>query len=337
MPKYNLTLENIRKGIRHPKRVIDEVVLEYAYRLPLTLLNSKIKIGTNVFDREWDILVILDTCRVDALQAIANTYTFIDEVDSIRSVGGGSGEWIARTFDHGHKDQIRETIYLTANGHAKQILDDKTPKTNPDKHLTYKALRYYPTVGINEFKHVEYLFQYEPWGEQGPLGHKKGMTPPRYVTDRAITIGREMEFDRMILHYFQPHSPWVWNAIQENRDLNEYEEDWWNYFTESGDFETIWNAYLDDLHYVLRDVEVLLENINADEVVISADHGEAFGEYGILGHKLGSLHPKIRTVPWVSTEARDTKTYEPSITPPDEDNQLSSSEVQEQLEALGYR
>jgi len=83
------------------------------------------------------------------------------------------------------------------------------------------------TVDIEDLQSIEYLFEYEPPGEEGPLGHRKGNTPPRYVTDRAIEIGRTESYDRLIVHYFQPHSPWVANAIDTNRDLKSHEDDWW--------------------------------------------------------------------------------------------------------------
>lgn len=216
-------------------------------------------------------------------------------------------------------------------------MDEQTQRYNPDMHLTHKALRFFPTVGIEELGRFEPLYEYEPWGEDGDFGHKKGMTPPRYVTERAISVGREMDYDRMILHYFQPHSPWVANALSEDRELNEYEDDWWNYLARTGDVETVWDSYLADLRYVLDDVELLLKNLDADTVIISADHGEAFSEYGVRGHEIGSLHPKVRTVPWVETPAVDEETYSPTIEAPETESELSTDEVEEQLSALGYK
>jgi len=160
-------------------------------------------------------------------------------------------------------------------------------------------------------------------------------TPPRYVTDRGIAIGRTNEFDRLVLHYKQPHTPFTANALREDRDLRRYEYDWWGYLGETGDYETVWNAYLDDLRYVLNDVAVLLENLNAGTVAISADHGEAFGEYCEYGHHIGSLHPKVRTVPWVETTATDEGTYTSSVDPPLANK--TDSSVENILEALGYR
>lgn len=54
----------------------------------------------------------------------------------------------------------------------------------------------------------------------------------------------------------------------------------------------MWNRYLDELQWALSSIEILLRNIDAEKVVISADYGEAFGEYGIIGHLSGSLNQR---------------------------------------------
>jgi len=40
-------------------------------------------VGTNIYERDWDALVVLDACRVDILREVADEYEFIDEVDSV--------------------------------------------------------------------------------------------------------------------------------------------------------------------------------------------------------------------------------------------------------------
>jgi hypothetical protein len=119
--------------------------------------------------------------------------------------------------------------------------------------------------------------------------------------------------------------------MAEDRDLHECEIEY------STAPEAAWEAYLDELRYVLDDVELLLENYDANRVVITADHGEAFGEYGIFGHPIGSLHPKVRTVPWAVTSATDTRTYEPNTAPPSTREEATSQNAEETLEALGYK
>jgi hypothetical protein len=338
MLKQELTLETIKEGVRHPLRAFDEVVLQHLYRVPATAINGRWTLGTNVFSREWDMLVLLDTCRVDALEAVASEYDFLEDIGSIRSVGGATPEWIARTFDRKHAETIGNTCYLSGTAQARGILEERLPRRRSfrESHLAYKLLDTYDTVDIGEIGRVEYLFEYEPRGEEGKYGHPEGLTPPRYVTDRGISVGRTMDFERLILHYMQPHSPYVANALSEERELDEHEPRPLRYLRETGDFETVWNAYLDELRYVLDDVELLLENIDAERVVISADHGEAFGEYGIYGHQVGSLHPKIRTVPWGVTTGEDTGSYTPTVEPTRRGDEPTRS-TEEILQSLGYK
>lgn len=332
--EWDLNWSNIKKAVHNPSRTIDELVLYYLLRSPMTTINTQHTIGTSIFDKEWDVAIILDTCRVDALKSVADEYDFIQDVGSIWSVGGNSPEWVSRTFDKNHSDLIKNTIYLSANAHAQTILEDRNPYKN-DKHLNYKLLRHFDTVTKDDLQDVEYIFKYEPMGSSGEYGHERGGTPPRYVTDRAIDVGRNKDFDRLILHYFQPHSPWVSNAISQDRKLEKHEEGF-SYITETGDVESAWNSYLDDLRWVLDDVELLLENMDQEKIVITADHGDAFNEYGVMSHKIGAIHPKIRKVPWVLTSGTDTKTYEPTIEEP-ADSAVETEEINDQLEALGYK
>ncbi|WP_176451466.1 hypothetical protein [Halorubrum sp. Eb13] len=337
MLKHDLSWDNIKKGLQNPRQAIDDTVLELALRTPLTYLNTKTTIGTNVFSCDWDVLILLDTCRVDALREVAPEYDFISNINQKRSVGGRSPEWIAKTFVEEYESTIQNTAYLSANVFSKQILQERHHESVPptEVNLAYSLLGRLPTVDVSSLGHFEYLYEYEPVGEEGPFGHKDGGTPPRYVTDRAIAVGRDHDFDRLILHYLQPHPPYVANAVESGRKLKRHESDWWGYLGSTGDYETIWNTYLDELRYVLDDVEILLNNLDAERVAISADHGESFGEYWEYGHKTGSINPYVRTVPWVETTANDTGSYSSSISPPTEKE--SDGAVEDRLAALGYR
>lgn len=335
MPQHDLTLENIKKAVKNPTRILDSIVFDYMIRSPAVVVNSFRTIGTNVFDQDWDMLIVLDTARVDALEKVQDEYDFITNVDSIWSVGGASAEWLARTFDTAHTDQIQKTAFLSAQGHVQTILDTKLQYENR-RNLPFKLLRLMPSTDINQLGKVEYFHKFETVGEEGPFGHKEGNTPPRYVTDRGVAIGREYDFDRLMLQYHQPHTPWFSEALKQGRDLEYHERDWWNYYYETGDIESIWEAYMSDLRYVLDEIEILLQNVDAKRVVITSDHGEAFGEYGVLGHHVGSLHPKVRKVPWIETSATDTNTHSPAIEEPD-DSRMSRKKIDEQLSALGYK
>jgi hypothetical protein len=95
-----------------------------------------------------------------------------------------------------------------------------------------------------------------------------------------------------------------------------------------------WDAYLDTLRWGLDDVALLLANLDADEVVITADHAELFGEWRLYGHPIRTWVPALLRVPWVRVSATDTGSYEPSDAVIDEND---AADVEEQLRALGYR
>lgn len=337
MFKHDLSLETIKDGLRHPFAAFDEIVLQHLVRVPATALNSRWRIGENVFSRQWDALVILDTCRVDALREVAPEYDFLGPIGSIRSVGGATPEWIAATFTDAHVEQTRRTCYLSGTAQARGVLEERLPsrRSLSESHLTYKLLSRFDTVDIDDVGRVEYLFEYDSEDDRSRFGHPGGLTPPRYVTDRGVAVGREGDFERIVLHYMQPHSPYVANAAREDRDLEPHEADPLRYLRETGDRGPVWESYLDELRSVLDEVAVFVENFDGD-VAITADHGEAFGEWGIYGHMIGSLHPNVRTVPWVTTAASDSGTHSPTVDSFD-DRTGTDGTTEEILESLGYK
>ncbi|UWG48128.1 Arylsulfatase A or related enzyme [Halanaeroarchaeum sp. HSR-CO] len=331
---HELNIENITKAIKYPKRAVDDVLLYYTLRYFLTRLNTKYNIGTNVFDKQWDLLIILDTCRIDALNLVSSEYEFINEIDSITSLGSATPEWVASTFVSDYTDEISNTTYITANAMAKSILEDSV-QNSENAHLLLRSLRRHHTVDDAALNELIYVFDHEGIGQRGPLGHEEGMTPPEYVTNNTIDHMRNNSTDRVIAHYFQPHFPWSVKGLTENRPLKKFEKNPWDYLKNKGDKTKVWKSYINELKYVLNSIETLLNNVDADRVVITADHGEAFGEFGILGHKIGSIHPQIRKVPWVETSATNNQTYTPDLLGSGTDR--NTFDANQQLKALGYK
>lgn len=334
----------VKKGLRNPYRAASYLI-DKSYRIPTITISSKFPIGTSIFDREWDTLIILDTCRVDALQALSNEYEFLTDISRIRSVGGTTFEWLAHTFSSDNGDELEDTAYLTPHGWAEKILDSgELPSGDniPKGIDSLKRFGDYDIVHASEISKFERVARYLPKNvdlecaaqflDSVPKEYTEGRTPPKFVTDRAIALNRSNNFERMILHYVQPHTPYLADAIAESRPLHQYEECPFEYIKRTGDRDSVWNSYLNELRWVLDDIEILLENIDSERVVISADHGEAFGEFGIFGHHTGSLHPQIRFVPWASTTATDSGSYEPQVTPIKSSNPM----IEKNLRALGY-
>ena len=333
-------IRQIEKGLRNPLQALLYVVTP-AVRNSTVGLTSRITWGTNIFERDWDVCIILDTCRVDALKTVASEYGFIQSVDEIWSVGGSSAEWMVHTFDTEWNEVLTDTAYLTSNAWAQKIIDDQLQPGKGFDNDNLSRLRHfgdYNPIEKEELGLLEHVWKYvsqedEIYEQHGvPDELIAGGTSPQYVTDRGIDVVRSENYNRVILHYTQPHRPYLSHRFSESRDLYRYETKPFEYLRNGGERQTVWESYLDDLRWVLDDVEILLQNIDAGRVVISADHGEAFGEFGIYGHSSGSIHPQVRRVPWVVTTATNTESYSPEITPSKEAGVSAS----ENLEALGY-
>lgn len=259
------------------------------------------RLGTNVFDREWDVLLVLDACRYDMY------HRDVWPCDRIWSVGSSSPEWIDHTFRDAYADEMARTAYVTANPWSQHKL------SAVDFGLLDECWRY-------------------GWDDD------LGTVPPRVVTDRTIAVGRRRDFDRVIAHYMQPHYPFIGSdAIDYKMSLDDFGDSdtglaLWDQFLYGirDDVDAVWKAYERTLDAVIEHVEIVTGNVDGD-VVITADHGNAVGEWWCWGHKPGMLHPKMRWVPWHEVEARDRETYQPA------DYDRADDAAVARLEELGYR
>ncbi|PSQ93930.1 MAG: hypothetical protein BRD53_07610, partial [Bacteroidetes bacterium SW_7_64_58] len=129
---------------------------------------------TNVYDREWDVLVVLDACRLDLLEQVEKEYSFVENTDSIFSVGSASLEWMEKTFREEYRSEVAGTAYVTGN-----------VKSN----LAFEG---------EELYLLDEVWKYS-WDEE------IGTIRPRPITDRAIRTWRDEHPERMIVHYMQPH------------------------------------------------------------------------------------------------------------------------------------
>jgi hypothetical protein len=327
---------NVREWLADTReQMADDVVsglqlgLYYLYVGLWLTLSTRVRFGTPAYERDWDLLVVLDTCRTDALAAVADEYAFLADRGARWSPGSTSAEWVAHTFDRAYEQAISRTAYVTANPHSEEVLRNRlmppqyvaAPATWPD----------WDPVDADAFALLD-----EVWVDARE--DRLGVVPPATVTDRAIAAGRDVDADRLIVHYMQPHLPYIAEAV----DGDTLEEPWDAPFEAlrrgqiSGD--AVWDRYLDNLRLVLDEVAVLLENVEADRVVITADHGEAFGEWGFYEHPVGCPNPAVKRVPWVETTAvdRETRTVAGADSVAPADSNDGSADIESQLRDLGY-
>lgn len=285
-------------------------------------ITSRRPLGTNVFSKNWDILIVLDACRVDATREVADRYDFIDEVRSIWSVGSSSHEWTVQTFSQKYIDEINKTALLSTNPFSIRTFEGgETPPY--ESAVPIGSLAWNP-VTADDFAYFEMMSNSDP--------DLSGTVPPWKATDRAIYISRTFDVDRLIVHYFQPHRPFFTRTSDPMEESSlAYDRPYEKYDTGELSYSELWTAYIENLCVVLDCIGVLVENVNADRLAITADHGQLIGEFGLTGHPEGVPHPAIKRVPWIETSASDEKTYS-AIS----DEKGDPDNVEERLSTLGY-
>jgi hypothetical protein len=301
-----------RESYRNLRHGGPTVVLEALSRGYLT---AKPMADDPVYDEDWDLLVVLDACRADLWEAVAADRERFGPAETRVSVGGTSTEWLTETTDDASADALAETAYVTGNPYSAEYVD------------------------ADDFALVDEVWRYA-WDDD------LGTIPARPITDGAIRAGRENgdAFDRLIVHYMQPHFPCVPDADttagSEGIALDRFGEEpisvWEELRFGQRDPEDVWRAYRANLDYVLDEVELLLDNVDAAAAAVTADHGNAMGERHLYGHVGGVAHPRIREVPWYETTGTDKRTHDPARYERADDAADDDAAVTDRLQALGY-
>jgi hypothetical protein len=262
---------------------------------------------TSIWERDWDMLVVLDACRPDWMRAVQDEFEFIPDVDTIHSVGSHSDEWISKTFNEKYADEMANTIYITGNHYAE---------------------------GLEQSS----LHRFETAHDYGTWAYDAVSPPANIITDLAVKTARESDWERCIVHYMQPHKPF----LHTTGDRGEIEVKNWShgygpykqYFEGNISLSDIHDGFISNLRYVLNEVELLLGNIDAPSTVLTSDHAQALGEGGLWDHTVGVKHTSMREVPWVETSASNQQNLEPKeFTTTDYDRET----VRENLRLLGYQ
>jgi hypothetical protein len=304
------------------------------YLLIWLSVTSRYPIGTNIFDEEWDVLVVLDACRIDALREVQNEYKFLDNIEEVWSIGSTSKEWIEQSFTEEHTGTIKDTAYITGNPFSNTLLGKRERLEYGATHNTWiEKIDWLDKLVTNKLVDSQNIGHIEPlWGEPEEHNRFDSQKPPS-ITNHTIKAARSEEYDRIVAHYMQPHSPY-YSSTTEYKDLKEYELHPFKALrNDKENKEDVWNAYLDNLRYALDSIELLLENIDG-KVIITADHGELLGDQRMYYHMPGNPHPKLKKVPWIEIEAIDTESADPDV---ELSGRGSAQEISdEQLEALGY-
>lgn len=274
-----------------------------------------------VLDGDWDLFIILDACRYDLIEEVQDDYDFLETLRSHRSYAASSQDWIQKTFMRSELsavDRAKVSARLLRDPYQNDVIGDSFTMRDVSDVAYITANPQSTMLDTDEFIRFEEVWKTEWQDADGGYIH------PRGVTEQAIETMRDVSPNQTILHYMQPHGSF---RLSENPGFP-----WTKLQRGERDLETTWDYYRDNLYWVLDEVELLLENVDAESVIISADHGNSIGEFGFYGHRPYLPLKGMRTVPWVETSGADMETYDPATTA-----ELTETTRDEILEALGYR
>jgi hypothetical protein len=267
--------------------------------------------GMDVFDRDWDNLIILDGCRYDLFE---EHNTIAGDLEKVTSKGSTTTEFIRGNF---HSRRIHDTVYVTANGQLANHRD--------------------------EFD-VEFHRTWDIWTEDEAWDDENHTVLPETTTAYATAAAEQHPNKRLVVHYIQPHYPFIDSPISIDDAFDPDTPDFWNRIFRdelSIPRETLWEAYRDNLLRALPHVQELVDELDG-RTVVTSDHGNLLGErvYPIpiseWGHPYSTWVPNLVEVPWLVVEGDSRKRVTAERPETSADESPDDDAVSEHLRQLGY-
>jgi len=268
-----------------------------------------------ILKKNWDILIILDACRFDYFNKFAQKY-FDEKPRKVVSPASNTLEWAKKVLE---PRKWPDVVYVSAN-----------PFINSKRAVKGLDLR-------NNF-----YFIYDAWLYDWNEDYKTVM--PDDLTKRALQLIEQYKDKKFIIHYIQPHAPYLEPKIGSSffilggnkvKPLIPFEKVrkllskivmyytplpilqlYFKFENRRGanitnielafaklGVEGLRKVYENNLHFALKAVRKLLNNIEDRRVVITADHGELLADRFLFGRKLGHPpyhhYPELIEVPWL--------------------------------------
>ncbi|MFX0001880.1 MAG: hypothetical protein ACFFAA_03030 [Promethearchaeota archaeon] len=288
-----MDLKNIIKTIKSIKNPM--IFRKYILYKLISLLYRNNN-GIYILDEEWDNLIILDACRYDFFEKIYKNYKIEGILEKKISRGTHTSSFLTENFKNKFYNDI---IYITANPYVDILLKGKLFKIislwkeewDAEYHtvlpknmyiLTLNAIKKYPNKKII----IHFMQPHYPY-----IGYNLKFNNLETIRDTALkkkdAIVKSPNKKRIKENFFTLYSSYVYGMIDIGIHLRGY---WKN------------------LEYTFPYIEKLLK-ILPGITVITADHGEAFGEFihpflpiRYYGHRNGVRIPILVNVPWLTVK-----------------------------------
>lgn len=278
--------------------------------------------GIDVMAQDWDNLIVLDACRHDIFRQVVGTERF-DDYRVVSSKGSATPEWIRENF-MGRK--FGDTVYISANPWVSKFAENSFHEV---ENLWLENFN----VEVADLIDADVLKDTDADTSQ-PIGAET-------MTVHALEASQEYDDKRLIVHYFQPHAPYIGNPDGTRKDPAQVDPDFHpGKPLKDGDVQkkAVWDAYESNLRYVWHHASKLASELNG-KTVITSDHGELFGEwqkpFPIRGydHPPNVRHPLLVNVPWAIIDG----TRRDIVDDGTRSMEVDQNVVNDRLKDLGYR
>lgn len=240
----------------------------------------------HLFEIPWKFAIILDACRYDVFKRLYREYGLKGKLEYRITKATHTTHFLKQTFTEKY---YRDIVYVTANPQVSVYCKDKF------------------------FKLIEV------WDDGWDDYYNTVL--PKTMYEYCLEAVEKYPDKRFIFHFLQPHHPYL-NCPEEtmSRVMCGKAIKTTDYFTKIYDADLFINPEIHNLYnyeYNLRAVLPYVKRLTKylhGTIVITADHGEAFGEkihpllpFRVYGHpyKIKLMIPALTKVPWMVMENDD--------------------------------
>lgn len=279
-------------------------------------------------ESDWDYCLVLDACRYDVFSDVYDEY-LDGTLEKRWSTGSSTPEWAYRTFTDQHDlayfsgnpfindlgIPLNELKWgascdyeWSASEHISNVVDvwksgwDDDLGTVPPESLAEAFRNHQDAVERAERTVLHYMQPHAPYLARGK-GQKlkqiqKGIRKQEEAENAADDAGGTLSSLGDAIR------PKVENTL-EGSELAQKAGLWLELdpadLVKNGTREAAMELYEENLRIALESVADLIPELDG-RVVVTADHGEAFGEEGVWEHHIETHIPALMEVPWLEVE-----------------------------------
>jgi len=275
---------------------------------------------------DWDYCLVLDACRYDVFSEIYDEY-LDGTLEKRRSVGSSTPEWAYRNFTECHDIAyfsgnpfindlgipLNELKWgasceyeWTASDHITEVFDvwksgwDDDLGTVPPGGITEAFWNNRDAVERTERTVLHYMQPHAPYLSRGK-GQKLKQIQKGIRKQEAAANGEAEADGGTLASVGDTLRPKV-ERVLDGSELAQKAGLWLELdpadVMKNGTQEAALGLYEENLRIVLEDIAGLVDELDG-QVVVTADHGEAFGEEGVWEHHIETHIPALVEVPWL--------------------------------------